>query len=293
MNMRINKSLTTSWAGGVALLGAAVGLVIGVYFLFQNQPENAVRLPLLAIGGVIALLVVIALVAGAYTLFNLADPYEALGLPEGSVRAIIALSLIVLFAILTIYLYSDVSHPAVNSIAGLTQVELDRFLQNVPSQKIIATLNTSPAGSEAHYTVYYHNGSSAGEDFAKQLLVMIGTLMTSVTSFYFATKPASTTNGASSDPTTPAPEPTGVRPQEGDRGSTLSLEISGNNLGNVNAVKLVLGKDELAATGVVAKAGLVKCDVKLPAEMATGSWTVKVIDDSGVSADLAESIIIL
>jgi hypothetical protein len=290
--MNINKSLTTNWAGGIALLGAAVGLVVGVYFLFQNQPDNAVRLPVLAIGGVIALLVVIALVAGAYTLFGLANPAEALGLPEGSVRAVIALSLIVLFAILTIYLYSDVSHPEVCALAGLSQAELDKFLTSAHGEKVIATVNTAQAGP-AQYTIYYQNISAAGGDFAKQLLVMIGTLMTSVTSFYFAAKTTISTNGGSTDTSTPAPEPTGVSPQEGDRGSTLSLDISGHNLGDVTSVKLVLDKDELVATGLVASAGLVKCNVNLPADMKAGSWTVKVADKSGRSAELADALTIL
>jgi len=291
--MNINKSLTTNWAGAIALLGAAVGLVVGVCFLFQNQEGDAVRLPVLAIGGVIALLVVIALVAGAYTLFNLANPAEALGLPEGSVRAIIALSLIVLFAILTIYLYSDVSHPEVCALAGLSQDELGKFLTSAHGQQVIATVNTAQPGSPAQYTVYYQNISAAGGDFAKQLLVMIGTLMTSVTSFYFAAKSTGSTSGGSTDTSTAAPEPTGVSPQEGDRGSTLSLDISGNNLGDVTSVKLVLEKNELVGTGVVASAGLVKCNVKLPADMNAGSWTVKVTDKSDRSAELADAITIL
>lgn len=292
----MKKNLTTSWAGGAALLGAAVGMVLGVYILFQGQQDNAVRLPLLAIGGVIALLVIIALVAGAYTLFGLSDPTEALGLPEGSVRAIIALSLIVLFAILTIYLYSDVSHPPVSSLAGLSQAELDKFLLNVPTVKVIAAVNTAQPGGAPQFTVYYHGGSIAGEDFAKQLLVMIGTLMTSVTSFYFATKSpggTSNTSNTSSRLAAPAPEPTGVTPREGDRGTTLSLDITGNNLGEITAVKLLLGTRELPATGVVASAGLVKCSVKLPADMETGSWTVKIADKSGQSAALEDAITIL
>ena len=45
--MNINKSMTTNWAGAIALLGAAVGLLIGVFFLFKNYDDNAVRLPVL------------------------------------------------------------------------------------------------------------------------------------------------------------------------------------------------------------------------------------------------------
>jgi hypothetical protein len=290
--MNFDKILASNWAGAFALLSTALGLVFGIYFLFQHHTDDSVRLPVLAIGGVIALLVVIALVAGAYTLFNLANPAEALGLPEGSVRAIIALSLIVLFVILTIYLYSDVSNPKVYMLAGLSEIQLEKFLASAHGSKVLTTINTAASGSPPLFNVYYQNVSAAGGDFAKQLLVMIGTLMTSVTSFYFASKPASVTTTASADTSTPAPEPTRVSPSEGVRGSTLSLVVSGNHLRDVTSVKLVLDKEELVGTGVVASATLVKCDIKLPPGMTAGAWAVKVTDKSGRSAALAEAVAI-
>src|SRR5262245_15775710 len=97
------------WTGSIVLVLVAIGIFVGIRPLVTGGLDPSVSLPVLAIAGVIALLVSIAVVAGAFTLFGLADGKEALGLPEGSVRAVIALSLIVLFAILAIYLYSDMA----------------------------------------------------------------------------------------------------------------------------------------------------------------------------------------
>lgn len=285
------------WVGGAVLLLAVLALVIGLYSLIsgvqptglqqQNLPIE-VRLPVLAIGGVIALLVVIAMVAGAFTLFNLANPNEALGLPEGSVRAIIALSLIVLFAILTIYLYSSVSKPQLQQTPQFTALQRENFLKNIQSERVIATISngTDAAGVE-HFTMYYHDGSTAGEDFAKQLLVMIGTLMTSVTSFYFATKSL----GGSGTTNPPRPNVTSVRPPAGTRGTDLQLEISGDNLDQIKEVKATQGNKQVLATELASGTpSLLKCKLNVPATESAGVWALVVTDKAGQSAQLPNAL---
>src|SRR6201999_3856040 len=64
-------------------------------------------LPVLSIAGIVSLMAAVALVAVSFAAVNLADGSQALGLPSGSVSAIIAVSLIALFAILTVYLFSS------------------------------------------------------------------------------------------------------------------------------------------------------------------------------------------
>ena len=62
-----------------------------------------------------ALLATLALVAVTFSVAGLSDPSQALGLPEGSVRAAIALSLIVIFSITAIFFYSSRSSRASRS----------------------------------------------------------------------------------------------------------------------------------------------------------------------------------
>jgi hypothetical protein len=52
-------------------------------------------------------------------------------------------------------------------------------------------------------------------DLAKQLLILVGTLMTSVTSFYFATRSAGSTQAQAPQPPDPQPQPQPQPPQGG------------------------------------------------------------------------------
>jgi hypothetical protein len=77
-----------TFAGATVLLLFAIGVLVGFYLLLNTESlKIEIRLPVLAIAGVVALLVALALVAGAFTLFNLANAKEALGLPEGLIIA--------------------------------------------------------------------------------------------------------------------------------------------------------------------------------------------------------------
>src|SRR2546430_10965522 len=74
----------------------------------QETITNApVMLTLVVIAGVIGLLAVLMMAALAFSAVKLADPAQALGLPEGSVRAVIALSLIVIFVITVVFLFGN------------------------------------------------------------------------------------------------------------------------------------------------------------------------------------------
>ena len=53
-----------------------------------------------------------------------------MGLPEGSIRAVIALSLIVLFAILSVFLYQGVSSGHVSIIENLSDADRAQFIRD-------------------------------------------------------------------------------------------------------------------------------------------------------------------
>src|SRR5712692_6279451 len=168
---------------GFYLAGFAILLFValfGLSFAVSYAP-NEVKLPIIAIAGVLLLLGALAVVSVAFSLFELSDKTQALGLPEGSIRAVIALSLIVLFAIFSVYLYSSL-------------------------------IGQSP--------------SSPNADFAKQLLVLIGTLVTA--------------------------------------GATSPLEIRGDRLDLVKEVKIVFGSNQVVASDVVSNASTVRCQLELP-----------------------------
>ncbi len=192
-------------AGLVLVLVPCTALYMGADYL-AGLPT--VGLPILAIFGIMILFGALALIASLFSGLGLANRDQPLGLPDGSIRAVIALSLIVLFAIIAIMLYQSLANPL--EISGISVDAKDKMARDL-GNKVVAIVpvclpapTPSPAGvaeddeavapndpqcSPASYTFYVlrPEGNDAG-DFAKQLLTLLGTLMASLTSFYFASR---------------------------------------------------------------------------------------------------------
>src|SRR4051794_9774028 len=84
-------------------------LAIGAWAMKAGKVDDSVRLPLLVIAGLVSLIALLAVMAIAFKTVHLANQTQALGLPDGTVRAVIALSLILIFAVVTVYLFSNLS----------------------------------------------------------------------------------------------------------------------------------------------------------------------------------------
>jgi len=189
------------YTGGA--VGAGLALVVlpctALYFGIDRMFEMpTVGLPILAIFGIMILFGALALISTLFARLDLSDSTQAFGLPEGSIRAAIALSLIVLFSIISIMLYQTLNKPYV--ISDLTDDERATLVKD-PAIRVLAVLPQPcrPAGSAdataacpagaLRYAVHVRQpAAQESTDLAKQLLILIGTLMTSVTSFYFASR---------------------------------------------------------------------------------------------------------
>ncbi|HEY0584822.1 MAG TPA: hypothetical protein VGD52_01710 [Pseudoduganella sp.] len=197
-------------AGIVLVLMPSVALYLGVEWI-EKRPS--VGLPLLAIFGIMILFGALSLVSTLFARLKLEDRSQALALPEGSIRAAIALALIVLFAIIAIMLFEKTS--GTYELKGLTAIQKDALINN-PAYSIVAIVEAScappaeckPASFNVHLA---RKPAQESSDLAKQLLILIGTLMTSVTSFYFGSR---TANPAS--PMTREPQMAGPPPEDGD-----------------------------------------------------------------------------
>jgi hypothetical protein len=253
--------------------------------IFSQQPD-IISLPILMIAGVVALLFSLAIVSVAFAVLNLSDKTQALALPEGSVRAVIALCLLVLFAIITIFLFGSLSIVPVElrMIQGLNDLEREEFLnknQNLTSVVVIPYATDKGK----RYTIEYREKvdedakarQRAKEDFAKQLLVLVGTLVTAVASFYFGTRAVTPTQAEARAAGTLA----SVKPSKVSAGSgETEFKISGNNLDLVREVKLVRGSNELIGTAVTSNAQVVKFTVSFANVAEPGNWDVLTTDAS-------------
>lgn len=274
----------------VMILLIAAAIAYGLYRLVgwasgDNIELDKVSLPLLAIAGVIGLLVSLALVSISFAIFDLSDKTQALALPEGSVRAVLALSLVVIFSILSVFLYSSLatsSDSGLKSVRDLTEQEQTDLLKTM-SRETIAAVTHVGSGSEQRFTVYYREPRNpASEDFAKQLLVMIGTLVTSVSSFYFGTRAVTSAQVADSAKSTLSIRSHSASPSPVVHGQPFVLEIAGDNLDLVKEARITQGSTQVVANRVTSNANTVRCE--FPA-CSAGTWDIAIVDASGRRAN--------
>jgi TRAP-type C4-dicarboxylate transport system permease small subunit len=126
--------------GFIIWTGFGVGPILGSVRIF-NKPE--IRLTAMMISGVLVLLISMGFLAWIYSMIGKNDPNEALGLPKGSVRAIVALLLIVLFAILAVFYFNQLNDDLVVTTervtqTGLTAAQKDQLLSELPPQEILS-----------------------------------------------------------------------------------------------------------------------------------------------------------
>lgn len=271
----------------IACLGVAATLASG-----KGPPEF--MLPLLIISGVMMLLVTLALTAFVFSGVDLTDKTQALGLPEGSVRSVIALSLVLLFAILAVYLYSNMSSRGkIFEAKGLSQDASTQLKQQLLPGQFIFEQQVGD-GAAATFTVQYREAPNpASDDFAKQLLAIIGTLVTAVSSFYFGSKTAiASQSGPDKAGGGATPAIRSINPSKVIRGVLTKLEITGDGLDTVKEVKAVSNDRQVLATDVTSSASGVKCSLAMDLSAPTGAWDIVVSDGTGKTAKLSGGLFV-
>jgi len=282
--------------GGAILtcLGALVLVIVlcAIFWLLTklNPPGAGGSLPLLAIGGVVVLIFMLAAVAMIFSALGLSNRELAMGLPEGSIRAVIALSLIVLFAILSIFLYQNVSTgSALVKIEEMSTADRTEFIRNHAN---VRDIQSAPVkGKDGFYDVSYRSANTAGEDFAKQLLVLLGTLMTAVTSFYLGAGTVTSavkTGSESGAAAIPPPIPNSITPETHSisTGGPLQLEITGTNLNIITRVRIVkAGAPPIVGTKVGSSPTRITSEFDVSGATA-GTYDIEIDDGGSKSAKL-------
>jgi hypothetical protein len=310
-------SAVKNYAGSILLGIVVLGIVVGIGFTFRTLmgvgPDTltVISLPLLAIGGVIVLISLLTAIAILFSIIGLTDKSQAMGLPEGSIRAVIALSLIVLFAILSVFLYQGVSTTSgpVNTIENLSDADRAQFIRDHPTARDIQSvlvkdnggqLLKNPDGSQKYlYNVTYRSANPTGDDFAKQLLVLLGTLMTAVTSFYLGAGTATSAAAAAqiTGSINAAPTVSGIDPTVhsiGNNGPVIHMQVMGSNLNVITHMKIVRAGVQIIGKNVVSSPTRATCDIEVSAATTPpgGSWDVVVDDGASNTAKLPGALTI-
>ena len=181
------KPLTT------LLLVAGIVLIAGLggFYVLNNLPDyltsSSLTIVVLLVAGFVAVTLLLYLGTIILRTAGLSTKKEALGMPEGSIRALIAMSLILMFAIIGVtVLYSGMGGEPIES-NGISAAELER-LENVQIISITVVDPAASPGSERFNVTARPELSQAGHDFGLQLLTTVSTLVVAVAGFYFGSR---------------------------------------------------------------------------------------------------------
>lgn len=259
------------------ILGALVAFVAFVPLFSKNFA--GIIMSFLVVLGIIALVAALSFMAAIFSIINLSDSNQSLGLPKGSVRALIALSIILIFMISPLFLYERVNihgQDEINNYTSITQKQLD----DIPKEEIAYIRQVGKDGNETLFDVGRKvEKSKASEDIAKQVITTVSTLAVAVASFYFGTKAAVVSNGSA--PATSVPVIRSINPTEGKREEDIEFKILGKNFELAKEVKVIHDSIEILCTDITSSATVIKCKLKIPKDSKgypEGKWMVVVMN---------------
>jgi len=264
------------------------------------REEPSIYLSVLIVVTAVALLTILGFLAISFAALNLSDKRFALSLPEGSVRALIALLLITLFAVMGIYFYTELRNPVIENISRIECVN-SNFLSEFPKKEIFKleinsedNCTKSAVEDEILYNIEKRVTDITTEDsrdFALQILTTISTLVVAVSGFYFGSR------ATSRQPTSRLPSGPIVRNIDKNRGKRdnkqIEYIISGRNLLTTKFAKLIKGKIEILFTDITSTEVEIKCKLKLGEEHQVGKYDLIVQNQDGTEDRLNEAFEII
>jgi hypothetical protein len=201
----VSKAKPTAADGLLTLIAVAIIVLVaagGGFLILLNLPPSLTSAPytlvVLLVAGFVAVTLLLYLGTIILRTAGLGSRREALGMPEGSIRALIAMSLILIFAIIGVtVLYSGLGGDTIQS-KGITAAEIDR-LENVQIVAITSVTPGASPGAERFDVTARAELSQAGHDFGLQLLSTVSTLVVAVAGFYFGSRSVAQATRATTD----------------------------------------------------------------------------------------------
>lgn len=227
----------------VIIVGVITGLVLAEIYL---PSRSDLIVGLIVVLGASVLAVLLFIMAAGFTALGMNDPKEALGLPKGSVRAMIALLLIIVWVILSVYLFA-----------------------------FLGTLPTMPGPNGTTITAAPNQDSVR---LAQQLYSTLATLIVAVVGFYFGSKNIAVAGSVTGSSLLPVI--TDIAPKTGRQNDpTFPLTIIGNNFRQKPSnVRLFLDQNNtIEGTNIALQSTeRITCDIKIDAQK-VGQYDVVVV----------------
>ena len=161
---------------------------------------------------------------------------------------------------------------------GSSQKEIDGLFSHALVLNQLAETTSAP-GAELKYTVTFRELNGPGDDIAKQLIVMLGTLVTAVASFYFGSASVASASAAVLGRRPAGPVTTTVTPNPVTAtGDGQALTIVGSDLAGITKLHLErAGEADISAEGIKATDTLLTAQITIP-KGKTGRWNIVVND---------------
>jgi hypothetical protein len=191
------------WNGfGLVFFTSHFGSAGGEITVLDLNTIPEVLLTVLLISGVIVMVLSIGLLVVAYYIFNpkLITLKHSLGLPEGSVRSLVALMLIMLFSILSVHLYWKMAQTRPVSLVevnytDLPKSQMEALRQAAEPQNWISSSCSYQMADGSFQEVcnvvlleVREERNTESERFAQQTLTTISTLVIALAGFYFGSR---------------------------------------------------------------------------------------------------------
>lgn len=176
----------------VVAIAALAGVAILIGYLIENPTNNlSLTIGIVIVLAVSVLVLLLFLIALGFHLIRLDNPNEALGLPPGSVRALIALLLIIIWVIASIFLFTGISQQTITTttITGASTTILtpspgtDTLTPTTATPSIATTPTPATSGGTATITV--SSGASDAIKLGTQFYTTMSTLVVAIAAFYF------------------------------------------------------------------------------------------------------------
>jgi hypothetical protein len=178
----------------VLMLSAGFALY---WFWGRHQEGDAVSMGVMVVAAIATLLSVLFTLTAGFSAMGLADKAQPLGLPEGSIRAMIALVLIIVFILFGIHLFNN-SSAETSTYLGERRAPLADSSNVKPPNRLVYYRS-----SDTTFSVWlFAPVSDEAKRLAQQLITTVGTLVVAVAGFYFG---SSATSGALTGAAVPPP----------------------------------------------------------------------------------------
>jgi hypothetical protein len=257
----------------IVLVLIVIGILVIRHYLVQTAE---ISLGLVIVFAISVLLVLLFLLAVGFSWVNLTDPKQALGLPEGSIRAIIALFLIMVFVIFGIFFFRTVAFPSGRvKLPGLTWAQI----AELPVENLVNVVKSKDKPETFDVTIGVL-ASEAGSRLAQQLITTVGTLVVAVAGFYFGTRAVAAARGIAvpSLPVIRRINPDKVEYKEDGFGVT----VLGKNFQSPKEVRLAKDSTKILGSDITWSATKIQCTFKFKnRDEAIGIWALVVVNEDG------------